>query len=139
MNDGELEAMDKNEDGTIDYWEEREWLDDKNTMSVHNAVLWSLASLFEQGGERHPRSISSKIIAGVWWLGALIIIQSYTANLAAFLTVKSSADDIKAISELANRGDVNYGTVSGHHVQSFFDSSKREPYKYVKSIRIGKN
>lgn len=50
--------MDKNADGTIDYWETKEWVAEKGTMSLHNSILWSLASLFEQGGENHPRSWS---------------------------------------------------------------------------------
>ena len=60
--DSEHEAMDKNDDGTVDYWEQKEWRNEKATMSVTNALLWSLASLFEQGGERHPKSWSGRFI-----------------------------------------------------------------------------
>ncbi|KAG7265501.1 hypothetical protein CRUP_003590 [Coryphaenoides rupestris] len=34
------------------------------------------------------RSLSGRIVGGVWWFFTLIIISSYTANLAAFLTVE---------------------------------------------------
>ena len=61
-NDMEHEAMDKNDDGTVDYWEQKEWFNEKNTLSVSNALLWSLASLFEQGGERHPKSWSGMVL-----------------------------------------------------------------------------
>ena len=50
--------MDTNDDGTVDYWEMRDWYNEKSTMSLHNAILWSMASLFQQGGERHPKSWS---------------------------------------------------------------------------------
>ena len=59
-NDTEHEAMDMNEDGTVDYWEIKEWRREKETMSFANAMLWALASLFEQGGERHPKSWSGE-------------------------------------------------------------------------------
>ena len=32
-------------------------------------------------------TMSSQIVIGVWWFFILIIVSSYTANLAAFLTV----------------------------------------------------
>ena len=54
----ELEAMDANDDGKIDYWEMQDWIDEKHAFNLHNSLLYSLASLFEQGGERHPRSWS---------------------------------------------------------------------------------
>ena len=57
----EHEAMDINEDGSVDYWEMKEWVAEKGTMSLHNSSLWALASLFEQGGERHPKSWSGKL------------------------------------------------------------------------------
>ena len=58
--DTELEGMDRNDDGTVDYWEQKEWQEEKATMGAPNAILWSLASLFEQGGERHPKSWSGE-------------------------------------------------------------------------------
>ncbi|KAF3839293.1 hypothetical protein F7725_018010 [Dissostichus mawsoni] len=35
-----------------------------------------------------PRALSTRCVSGVWWAFTLIIISSYTANLAAFLTVQ---------------------------------------------------
>ena len=34
-----------------------------------------------------PRSFSGRVVAGAWWAAVTIISASYTANLAAFLTV----------------------------------------------------
>ena len=34
------------------------------------------------------RSVSTRIIATMWWLFILVVTASYTANLAAFLTVE---------------------------------------------------
>ncbi|NWX46143.1 GRIK3 protein, partial [Steatornis caripensis] len=40
------------------------------------------------GSELMPKALSTRIIGGIWWFFTLIIISSYTANLAAFLTVE---------------------------------------------------
>ncbi len=34
-----------------------------------------------------PKNLSGRLVAATWWLFGFIIIASYTANLAAFLTV----------------------------------------------------
>ena len=44
--------------------------------------------IFVQGSEFVPRSCSGRIIAGFWWMTVFILTASYTANLAALLTVK---------------------------------------------------
>ncbi|NXC56192.1 GRIK3 protein, partial [Aleadryas rufinucha] len=40
------------------------------------------------GGPSLIKTLSTRIIGGIWWFFTLIIISSYTANLAAFLTVE---------------------------------------------------
>jgi len=48
----------------------------------------------QQGTDMTPRSISGRIVGGAWWFFSLIIISSYTANLAAFLTVERMVNSI---------------------------------------------
>ena len=69
--------------------------------------------------------------AGAWWFGVLIITSSYTANLAAFLTIKDSADEISSVEDLASRVSMKYGTVRDTDVQELFDTATRDPYMYV--------
>ncbi|CAG2059829.1 unnamed protein product [Timema podura] len=40
------------------------------------------------------RSVSGRIVGSVWWFFTLILISSYTANLAAFLTVERMRSQI---------------------------------------------
>jgi ionotropic glutamate receptor len=50
--------------------------------------LWfCITSLTPQGGGEAPRSLYGRLVAATWWLFGFIVIASYTANLAAFLTV----------------------------------------------------
>ena len=41
-----------------------------------------------KGGGEAPKNLSGRLVAATWWLFGFIIIASYTANLAAFLTGK---------------------------------------------------
>lgn len=68
------------------------------------------------------------MIASAWWLGTLVIIQSYTANLAAFLTIKSSDNKIFSVGDLGRQTEIRYGLLESHQVQAFFDTNTRSPY-----------
>ncbi|NXO77893.1 GRIK3 protein, partial [Sitta europaea] len=54
----------------------------------HRDILGSDTSPLPPGSELMPKALSTRIIGGIWWFFTLIIISSYTANLAAFLTVE---------------------------------------------------
>lgn len=57
----------------------------------------------------------------MWWFFTLIMVSSYTANLAAFLTVESKFYAIKSVADLANNPyDINYGAKKGGATFSFF-------------------
>ncbi|KAK2143964.1 hypothetical protein LSH36_796g00020 [Paralvinella palmiformis] len=131
------EAMDTNEDGSVDYWELKDWYSERNTMNLVNAIFWSLASLFQQGGERHPKSWSARVAAATWWVGILIITSSYTANLAAFLTIKTPSHTIDSVEDLLRTSSVQYGTVADSEVQHFMDTASRSPYSDLRKKMNG--
>lgn len=47
------------------------------------------------GGESSANSMAMRIVMGSWWLFTLIVCSSYTANLAAFLTVSRMDNPIR--------------------------------------------
>ena len=59
----------------------------------------------------------------------MILISSYTANLAAFLTVKKINSPIESISDLAAQTKIKYGTVRESGVLTFFRNTQIEPYR----------
>ncbi|VDD83416.1 unnamed protein product [Mesocestoides corti] len=67
-----------------------------------------------------PKATSTRIIAGFWGSFALIIISSYTANLAAFLTVERMQAPIKDVNDLAKQTKIKYGTRGGGSSADFF-------------------
>lgn len=66
------------------------------------------------------RSLSGRIVGGVWWFFTLIIISSYTANLAAFLTVERMVSPIESAEDLAKQTDIAYGTLDSGSTKEFF-------------------
>ena len=66
------------------------------------------------------RSLSGHIVGGVWWFFTLIIISSYTANLAAFLTVERMVSPIESAEDLAKQTEIAYGTLEAGSTKEFF-------------------
>ena len=75
------------------------------------------------------RAASTRIVGGIWWFFTLIIISSYTANLAAFLTVERMATPIENADDLADQSHIQYGTLLGGSTMTFFRDSKIETYQ----------
>lgn len=68
----------------------------------------------------YNRSLSGRIVGGVWWFFTLIIISSYTANLAAFLTVERMVSPIESAEDLAKQTEIAYGTLDSGSTKEFF-------------------
>lgn len=79
------------------------------------------------------RSLSGRIVGGVWWFFTLIIISSYTANLAAFLTVERMVSPIESAEDLAKQTDIAYGTLDSGSTKEFFRVSGLHGGKKKKS------
>uniref|UniRef100_A0A8C2X4A2 Glutamate receptor n=1 Tax=Cyclopterus lumpus TaxID=8103 RepID=A0A8C2X4A2_CYCLU len=84
-----------------------------NDFGIFNSLWFSLGAFMQQGCDISPRSLSGRIVGGVWWFFTLIIISSYTANLAAFLTVERMVSPIEGSEDLAKQTEIAYGTLDG--------------------------
>lgn len=59
-------------------------------------------------------------MGSIWWFFTLIIISSYTANLAAFLTVERMMSPIENAEDLAAQTEILYGTLESGSTMTFF-------------------
>lgn len=66
------------------------------------------------------RGIPTRVTAGFWWFFALIVISSYTANMAAFLTMVRMEASIESVEDLAKQNKIKYGVLAGGSTESFF-------------------
>ncbi|CAM9146561.1 unnamed protein product, partial [Lampetra fluviatilis] len=108
-----------------------------NEFSIFNSLWFSLGAFMQQGCDISPRSLPGRIVGGVWWFFTLIIISSYTANLAAFLTVERMVSPIESAEDLAKQMEIAYGTLDSGSTKEFFRRSKlavfEKMWSYMKS------
>lgn len=101
-----------------------EYLKFRDTLTLVRALWSSVVYYVGQSSDHlHPVSSSGRITVAVWWFAILIIMSSYTANLAAFLTIQRFSSPIKTVSELAQQKSISYGTVQNSQPQAFFETS----------------
>ena len=81
----------------------------QNDFTLANSFWFTVGTLMQQGSDLNPRAASTRIVGGIWWFFTLILISSYTANLAAFLTVERMATPIEKADDLAEQSDIQYG------------------------------
>lgn len=72
------------------------------------------------GGDERPRSLSGRLILSVWWMFTILMLATYTANLAAYLTVTIIDSPINSLEELANHADIRPLIFSGSNLQTLF-------------------
>ncbi|XP_064595286.1 glutamate receptor U1-like [Liolophura sinensis] len=113
-----------------------EWRRDSTNVSKKEASLkenfWIIySSVIEQGPSFHPSGISSRCILGFWWLFTILIVSTYTANLAAFLTVVDVSSNINNLDELLAEREIGILLEDGGNIITVFKKSNNDLYKRV--------
>ncbi|KAH8020905.1 hypothetical protein HPB51_008732 [Rhipicephalus microplus] len=101
----------------------------KNRLTLLNSLWFTISSIMQQGCEPLPRSTSTCIISATWWLFSFVLVSSYTANLASFLTRERLKLPIESVEDLAKQSEIRYGCVRSGSTQAFFQESKHETYE----------
>nr|WJJ63361.1 glutamate receptor ionotropic 3 [Pachyrhinus yasumatsui] len=101
----------------------------ENIWNLKNCCWLTLGSICTQGCDILPKGICTRLATASWWFFSLIITSSYTANLAAFLTMSRKDDSIDSVEELATQSKVKYGCMAGGSTQTFFSSSNDTLYQ----------
>ncbi|CAK8674546.1 unnamed protein product [Clavelina lepadiformis] len=104
-------------------------VDSLDDFGIMNSFWFSLGSFVQQGADISPKSFSGRLVSGAWWFFTLIIISSYTANLAAFLTVDRMVSPISGADDLAKQNSIKYGTLKSGSTVNFFKQSPLPTYK----------
>uniref|UniRef100_H9G7P2 Glutamate receptor n=1 Tax=Anolis carolinensis TaxID=28377 RepID=H9G7P2_ANOCA len=101
----------------------------ENQYTLGNSLWFPVGGFMQQGSEIMPRALSTRCVSGVWWAFTLIIISSYTANLAAFLTVQRMEVPIESADDLADQTNIEYGTIHAGSTMTFFQNSRYQTYQ----------
>ncbi|XP_030749785.1 glutamate receptor ionotropic, kainate 2-like [Sitophilus oryzae] len=97
-----------------------------NQFSLANAVWFATGAMLQQGSEIAPIAIPTRLVSGVWWFFVLIMVSSYTANLASFLVSESHVElftDVKSLLEKADKHNIRYGAKAKGATLDFFEKS----------------
>nr|XP_027202439.1 glutamate receptor ionotropic, kainate 2-like isoform X2 [Dermatophagoides pteronyssinus] len=101
----------------------------ENNFSQLNSFFFTIGSLMQQGSDLAPKAMSTRTIAGLWYFFTLIMISSYTANLAAFLTVEKVIYPIKDAEDLSKQTTIEYGCLNSGSTKAFFRESNLSTFK----------
>ncbi|KFD58309.1 hypothetical protein M513_00535, partial [Trichuris suis] len=103
---------------------------EKREFTFKESLWFCMNSLTPQGGGEVPKNMSGRIIAATWWLFGFIIIASYTANLAAFLTVSRIETKISDLNDLSRQYKIKYAVVKSSSAESYFKRMVEVEYKF---------
>ncbi|XP_054269962.1 glutamate receptor ionotropic, kainate 2 isoform X2 [Macrosteles quadrilineatus] len=106
----------------------------ENHFSLPNCLWFAIGSLMQQSCDFLPKAVSTRMVAGMWWFFTLIMISSYTANLAAFLTVERMDSPIESAEDLAKQTKIKYGALRGGSTAAFFRDSNFSTYQRMWSF-----
>lgn len=95
--------------------------DEKREFTFRECLWFCMTSLTPQGGGEAPKNLSGRLVAATWWLFGFIIIASYTANLAAFLTVSRLETTIESLEDLYKQYKIQYAPVNGSIESQYFE------------------
>jgi len=108
-----------------------------NCFSILGSFWFTLGAFLGQGSDLTCICINVRFAACFWFFFALIMIASYTANLAAFLTVETLERPIESVQDLANQNVIKYGAVSGGSTAAFFGKSDEDVYMKIHQFMTG--
>ncbi|NP_001191610.1 glutamate receptor 1 precursor [Aplysia californica] len=106
----------------------------ENDFTIGNSLWFSLGAFMQQGCDVLPKSVSGRIVTSVWWFFTLIIISSYTANLAAFLTTMRMSGSIRSAEDLVKQTEIKYGPYRGGSTYMFFNQTTVSLYQRMWSF-----
>ncbi|XP_055851575.1 glutamate receptor ionotropic, kainate 2-like [Episyrphus balteatus] len=104
----------------------------ENQLTISNSIWFATGALLQQGSEIAPKALSTRLLSSIWWFFTLILVASYTANLAACLTIENPTSLINDVKDLAeNKGGVTYGAKSSGSTRTFFKNTEDVTYSLM--------
>lgn len=105
-----------------------------NQFTLPNSFWFSMGCLMQQGSEIAPIATATRMVGTMWMFLILILIASYTANLAACLATENPEklfSDVTSLVENADVKNIRYGAKRNGATFNFFKNSKNPVYKKV--------
>ncbi|XP_053972088.1 ionotropic receptor 25a [Hylaeus volcanicus] len=92
--------------------------------TLKESFWFALTSFTPQGGGEAPKALSSRTLVAAYWLFVVLMLATFTANLAAFLTVERMQTPVQSLEQLARQSRINYTVLANHSVHRYFMNMK---------------
>ncbi|XP_030639394.1 probable glutamate receptor [Chanos chanos] len=104
---------------------------EENHFSLLHSFWYAAGALTLQGAGPHPKALSGRVIAAIWWLFSLGLLACYLANLNSWMQSDNKQRSLTSFEDLANQDIIEYGTVKGGSSQAFFQNSQTPTYRKI--------
>ncbi|XP_032670681.1 ionotropic receptor 25a [Odontomachus brunneus] len=92
--------------------------------TLKESFWFALTSFTPQGGGEAPKALSSRTLVAAYWLFVVLMLATFTANLAAFLTVERMQSPVQSLEQLARQSRINYTVVANSSAHQYFINMK---------------
>ncbi|XP_034244951.1 ionotropic receptor 25a [Thrips palmi] len=92
--------------------------------TLKESFWFALTSFTPQGGGEAPKALSGRTLVASYWLFVVLMLATFTANLAAFLTVERMQTPVQSLEQLARQSRINYTVVEGSEAHHYFQNMK---------------
>uniref|UniRef100_A0A1I8Q9F2 Glutamate receptor ionotropic, kainate 2-like n=1 Tax=Stomoxys calcitrans TaxID=35570 RepID=A0A1I8Q9F2_STOCA len=101
----------------------------ENRWNISNSFWITIGSIMTAGCDILPIHPTMRIFTTMFWIFAIILNNSYTANMAAFLTNSKMESSVNSIADLAGQAEIKFGTIEGGSTYSLFAESNETTYR----------
>ncbi|XP_025098257.1 glutamate receptor ionotropic, kainate 4-like isoform X1 [Pomacea canaliculata] len=108
--------------------------------NLKESIWFVIGSVTLAGGGEPPRSLASRLLVAGFWFFSVVIMSTFTANLAAFLTVSRMDTGIASLDKLAAQSDIRYSVVRESNVMAYFEHQatiEKNFYELWKNMSLG--
>ena len=107
--------------------------------TLKESFWFALTSLTPQGGGEAPKALSGRVLVAAYWLFVVLMLATFTANLAAFLTVERMQTTVQSLEELARQSRINYTVIENTSYMEYFENmagAEEELYHKWKELTL---
>lgn len=110
----------------------------KGLTTVNNCLWYTCGALLQQGGQYLPKADSGRFLVGIWWIGVIVLVTTYSGNLVAFLTFPKFEKAENTLSDVLNSPTpLVYGLSNNSFFEVYSKISNRHDFKeYVERATI---
>ncbi|KAL4716074.1 hypothetical protein ACJJTC_013851 [Scirpophaga incertulas] len=101
----------------------------ENIWTFKNCTWLTMGSIMTQGCDILPKAFGSRWVCGMWWFFAMIVCQTYIAQLSASMTSALEDEPIHSVEDLAKQNKILYGAIRTGSTLDFFKGSKDKMYR----------